>query len=184
MTQNPTSCIDDWLRSPCTHIRSASHLFLLKTVITEQKLWVDLGTWVHHLSRLLAFLPVVHLRRQEKPQNTARLVFMFLVVSEANEWEDYSNSFGERAEISRNWATAHLLSLWLALELSWCLWVYHLTYWCITVSVYWGSRSSGSQRLLSWTCLVLISLCCVPGLWCSFKVCALTPFFLFQFCWK
>ena len=109
MTQNPTSCIDDWLRSPCTHTRSASHLFLLKTVITEQKLWVDLGTWVHRLSRLLAFLPVVHLRRQEKSQNTAQLVFMFLVVSEANEWEDYSNSFGERAEISRNWATAHLL---------------------------------------------------------------------------
>ena len=27
-----------------------------------------------------------------------------------NEWEDYSNYFGERAGISRNWATAHFLT--------------------------------------------------------------------------
>ena len=27
---------------------------------------------------------------------------------------------------------------WLALELSWRLWVCHLSFWCVTVSVYWG----------------------------------------------
>ena len=35
-------------------------------------------------------------------------------------------------------------SLWSVLELSWRLWVCHLACWCITVSVYWGSRFSGS----------------------------------------
>ena len=29
------------------------------------------------------------------------------VISQANEWEDYSNYFGEGMGISRNWATAH-----------------------------------------------------------------------------
>ena len=36
------------------------------------------------------------------------LVFMDWVISYAK-WEPYSNCFGERLEISRNWATAHLL---------------------------------------------------------------------------
>ena len=31
------------------------------------------------------------------------------VISYANEWKDYSNYFGEGAEISRIWATAHSL---------------------------------------------------------------------------
>ena len=30
---------------------------------------------------------------------------------------------------------------WLALELSWRLWVCHLACWCVTVSVYLGSRA-------------------------------------------
>ena len=34
-------------------------------------------------------------------------VFMGWVISQANEWEDYSNYFGEGMRISRNWATAH-----------------------------------------------------------------------------
>ena len=37
----------------------------------------------------------------------AWLVFIDWVISYANEWEDYSNYFGERVEISRNWAIAH-----------------------------------------------------------------------------
>ena len=37
------------------------------------------------------------------------LLFIGWVISYANEWEDYSNYFGERVEISRNWATAHCL---------------------------------------------------------------------------
>ena len=38
-----------------------------------------------------------------------QLVFMGWVISQANEWEDYSNYFGDGAEISRNWATVHFL---------------------------------------------------------------------------
>ena len=34
----------------------------------------------------------------------AWLVFMGLVISQANEWEDYSSYLGKGAEISRNWA--------------------------------------------------------------------------------
>ena len=35
--------------------------------------------------------------------------------------------------------------LWLALEQSWCPWVCHLACWCVTMSVYWGSRSQFSS---------------------------------------
>ena len=68
--------------------------------------------------------------------------------------------------------------LWLALELSWHLWVCRLAYWCVTMRVYWGSRSSGS--LTSWTYLVLISLCCVLKLCHSLKGCALPSSLLFH----
>ena len=34
------------------------------------------------------------------------------VISEANEWEDYSSYFGEGAGISRNWTTAYFLSFY------------------------------------------------------------------------
>ena len=37
------------------------------------------------------------------------LAFIGWVISEANQWEDYSNYFGEGVEISRNWATTHFL---------------------------------------------------------------------------
>ena len=37
------------------------------------------------------------------------LVFMGWVISYANEWEDFSNYFGDRVEISRNWVTTHSL---------------------------------------------------------------------------
>ena len=33
------------------------------------------------------------------------LVFMGWVISQANEWEDFSNYLEERVGISRNWAT-------------------------------------------------------------------------------
>ena len=52
------------------------------------------------------------------------LVFAGWVISQANEWEDYPNHYGEEAPMSRTWATAHLLAFqWLALELSWHWWV-------------------------------------------------------------
>ena len=37
------------------------------------------------------------------------LVFIGWIISYANEWEGYSNYFGEGVEISRNWATTHFL---------------------------------------------------------------------------
>ena len=40
------------------------------------------------------------------------LVFLCGVISQANEWEDYSNCFGKRMEISRNWTTAHFLAFY------------------------------------------------------------------------
>ena len=50
--------------------------------------------------------------RGKRSQNMVWLVFMGWVISKANEWEDYSNYFGEGAEISRNWATAHFLAFY------------------------------------------------------------------------
>ena len=45
------------------------------------------------------------------------------------------------------------------MELSCCLWVCHLAWWCIKMSVYWGSKSIGSQPVHHLTSLVLTSLC-------------------------
>ena len=44
-----------------------------------------------------------------RPQYLVWLAFMGWVISQANEWEYYSNYFGEGVEISRNWATTHFL---------------------------------------------------------------------------
>ena len=77
-----------------------------------------------------------------------------------------------------------LFGLLLAMELSWCLWMYHLACWCVGMSIYWGSRSGESWlvcRLGFWIYLVLISFCHLLGLCHSFKVCALPPSLLFQF---
>ena len=54
---------------------------------------------------------VGHCRGQVLCQNLAWLVFIGWVTSYANEWEDYSNYFGEGAEISRICITAHSLVL-------------------------------------------------------------------------
>ena len=43
------------------------------------------------------------------PQNVAQLAVIDWVISYVNEWEDYSNYFGEGVEISRIWATTHSL---------------------------------------------------------------------------
>lgn len=40
-------------------------------------------------------------RAREAPKYSM-VSFMFLVVSQANDWEEDSNSFGEREDISRN----------------------------------------------------------------------------------
>ena len=64
----------------------------------------------------------------------------------AHEWEDYSNNLGEEAEISRNQATAHFLTFMVALGNYHGTWACSLACWCVTLSVYWGSRSSGSTH--------------------------------------
>ena len=68
------------------------------------------------------------------------------VISLADEWEEYSSYFGKEEEVSRHWTTV-FWPLWSALELSYCLWVYHLACLCVTVSVYWGSRCSKSHLI-------------------------------------
>ena len=45
-------------------------------------------------------------------KSLAWLVFMDWVISEANEWGDYSNHWGEGAVVSRNWATTHFLAFY------------------------------------------------------------------------
>ena len=62
----------------------------------------------------------------ERPGHMRWLVFMGLVISLANEWEEKSNYFGERMGISRIGATAHFLASFL--ELSWHLCVCHLAH--------------------------------------------------------
>ena len=44
------------------------------------------------------------------------VVFMHLVISEANEWENYSNHFRKGVRISRNWPTSHFLVLMVGLR--------------------------------------------------------------------
>ena len=43
------------------------------------------------------------------PQNVVQLAVTDWVISYVNEWEDYSNYFGDGVEISRIWATTHSL---------------------------------------------------------------------------
>ena len=50
-----------------------------------------------------------HRREWMWPINLAWLVFIGWVIIYANEWEDYSNYLGERADVSRIWATTHSL---------------------------------------------------------------------------
>ena len=50
----------------------------------------------------------IHLRRQ--PGNRGCLVFMGWMISQTNEWEDYSNYLGDGAGISRIWATTHFFA--------------------------------------------------------------------------
>ena len=96
------------------------------------------------------------LRRWVQLGNVVLLTFMGWVISQANKWKDYSNHFGEGVEISKNWTTPLFGPWWSALELSWCLWMCHLYCWHVTVSSYWGSRSS-------WSCL----FCRLGPIWFS-----------------
>ena len=70
--------------------------------------------WTYLERNTLHRQSVEHLRGWVWSLEMGWLVFMDWVISYAK-WEPYSNCFGERLEISRNWATAHLLVFW------WCL---------------------------------------------------------------
>ena len=64
------------------------------------------------------------------------LVFVGWVISEASEWEDYSNYLGEGVEISRNWATAHILTLYVwpqnCHDTGGCV-IYHMPMYLVTL---------------------------------------------------
>ena len=47
----------------------------------------------------------------ERTLNMVWLVFMGWVISLANEWEDYSNYFGEKVRIYRKWVAVHFFIL-------------------------------------------------------------------------
>ena len=58
--------------------------------------------WFYSERNILHRQSVSHCRGQVQFQNVSWLVFMGWVISEANEWEDYCNCFGEEVEISKN----------------------------------------------------------------------------------
>ena len=72
------------------------------------KKWIHLKRNILH--RVWAIL------EDQRLWNTAWLVFMGWVISQANEWEDDSNYLGEGVETSRNWATAHFLVSYVSLR--------------------------------------------------------------------
>ena len=118
----------------------------------------------------------------ERPRNMAWLAFMGWVISQANEWEDYSNYFGEGADISRTWATAHFLAFYGQPQnchgAGRCVTQLMLMYYnghMIRLKVHWKS-----DILPSWTQSVLTSFCHVLWLCHSLKGCALPPSLLFQ----
>ena len=66
------------------------------------------------------------------------------------------------------------------MELSWHLWVCHLACWCVTMSIFWGSQSTGINSSTILDLFGSISVCCVLGLCRSFRCCALPPSLLFH----
>ena len=93
------------------------------------------------------------------------------VMSYANEWEDYSNYFGEGAEISRIWATTHPLVFWQCLETVMAP---------LGVSFHLLIEDQGLVLSASLSHLIWSVLCCVLGLCHSFKSCALPLSLLLQ----
>ena len=104
---------------------------------------------------------VGHWRRQEWPWNIAWLVFMGWVIWKVNDWEDYSNYFGEGVEISRNWATTHFSVFMVDLRTVTApvgvLFSFEVLQWVYAENQ--GLVEVDSSA--SWTYLVLVSLCCV-----------------------
>ena len=71
-----------------------------------------------------------------------------------NEWEDYSNHFGEGAEVSRNWTSASFWSLMVSLgtaiaplNVSFGLWMYYSEDILKVKVPRWQTRQSQSRRV-------------------------------------
>ena len=139
--------------------------------------------WIYLDRNTLHRQSVGHLRRQEWPHNVVWLVFMGWEIFQADEWEDYSNYIGERAEISRNQVTSNCLIF--DTQAQNC----HGTVECVTqlmlmyynkcimkLKVHWKSNTPPS-----WTQLVLTSFCHIICLCHSFKGCVLPPSLRFQY---
>ena len=103
-----------------------------------------------------------------RQQNLVWLVFIGWVISYANEWEDYSNYFGEGVQISRIWSTAHSRSFNSGPVVAPLGVSFHL----LRIKVW--------SCLPAWSHLIPIGLCCVLGLCHSFKSCALPLSLLLQ----
>ena len=93
--------------------------------------------------------------------NVAWLVYIGWVISYANEWEDYSNYFGEGGREFLDVGHHPLLGL---LTVPWNC---HGTSGCVISFADLGSRSC----LPSWSHLILISLCCLWAMSFFWKLC-------------
>ena len=107
---------------------------------------------------------MLHRRGWEPQQNVGWLVLTGWVISYGNEWEGYSNYFGEGMEMSRIWATTHSLVFWQCLGSVMAP---------LGVPFHLLIPDQGLACLPSWSHLILISSCYILGLCYSFKSCAL-----------
>ena len=100
--------------------------------------------------------------------------FLFLlgwVISQVNEWEEYSCYLGEEVGICWNWATARLLTFVAGLG------TVRVSLWFVSFGLLlcYNERALGlkvewkSTPPLILACLIRISLCCAQGLGHSFK---------------
>ena len=110
---------------PISQLRSHTrfqHLIKCRFLMSEpcrKKLVRDkvIGKMWIYLDRNIDYrLTACHLRRRKQPWNKGWLVFMHWVISQANEWENYSNHFREGVRISRNWPTSQFLFLMVGLR--------------------------------------------------------------------
>ena len=89
--------------------------------------------------------------------------------------------FQEGVGISRNWATAHFLTLMVSLGTVMAPVGVSFSLLMCYMRLYTEAQGLVEVDLPSWIHLVLISLCHVLGLCHSFKSCALPPSLLFQY---
>ena len=138
--------------------------------------------WIYLERNTLHRQSVGHLRKWERHRGIGLSAFIG-VGNFIGQWVGgVFQLFWKGVGISRNWATAHFLILMVCLGtvmppvgVSFSLLMCYSERILRLLKVYWKSTCP-----LSWTHLVLISLCHVLGLCHSFKGCALPPSFLFH----